>query len=64
MGMLGMVLRPKRFLVRVELSARTLISFVLTSTRSTISYPIIVVSVAMNSLSSIVTFARFSISMT
>ena len=63
LGILGLVLRPKSFLVRVALSARAFTSFVLTSTRSTVSFPIVIVSIAMDSLPVSVVFARFSIAM-
>ena len=56
---IGVVLRPTNLLVRATLSASVLPSFVLPSSRFTISFPITVVSVEIDYLSTSVVFARF-----
>ena len=62
--MLVVFLRPASLVVRLALSARALASLAFVSARSTVSLPIVVVSVAIDSLSANVVFARFSIAIT
>ena len=64
MGLVLVLLRPASLEVRVALSAKALTCFAFVSARSTISLPIVVVSVVIDSLSTSIAFARFSIAKT
>ena len=59
LGLLLVLLRPASLEVRVALSVKALTTFAFVSAMSTVSLPIVAMSVAINSMSVSVAFTRF-----